>query len=170
MFLPCLTPSTDKPVTDVCLGCICEAISGCNQTRFCGSGVCGLFRITWAYWADGGKLTLGNDSPQSEEGKCNQSDLAALLASNLCWLPPPLFFVAFANCVNDPYCAANTIQNYMVKFGQDCNGDGGIDCYDYAAIHKLGGYGCKGELSYQYQSALDKCLTTFSPLDVRTSG
>lgn len=78
LFLPCLTPSTDKPVTDVCLGCICEAISGCNQTRFCGSGVCGLFRITWAYWADGGKLTLGNDSPQSEEGKCNQTDLPAL--------------------------------------------------------------------------------------------
>lgn len=80
------------------------------------------------------------------------------------------FLIAYANCVNDPYCAANTIQNYMSKFGQDCNGDGGVDCYDYAAIHKLGGYGCKGELSYQYQSALDKCLTTFSPLDVRTSG
>lgn len=72
LFLPSVTSSTDKPVTDVCLGCICEAISGCNQTRFCGSGVCGLFRITWAYWADGGKLTLGNDSPQSEDGKCKQ--------------------------------------------------------------------------------------------------
>jgi len=63
-------PETDKPVTDVCLGCICEAISGCNQTRYCGGGVCGLFRITWAYWADGGKLTLGNESPQSEDGEC----------------------------------------------------------------------------------------------------
>lgn len=73
LFLTLATSSTDKPVTDVCLGCICEAISGCNQTRYCGSGVCGLFRITWAYWADGGKLTLGNDSPQSETGKCKKT-------------------------------------------------------------------------------------------------
>ncbi|ALC42100.1 CG6426 [Drosophila busckii] len=142
-----LIQAQDKPVTDVCLGCICEAISGCNQTNYCGAGVCGLFRITWAYWADGGKLTLGNDSPQSEQ--------------------------AFSNCVNDPYCAANTIQNYMVKFGQDCNGDGRVDCFDYAAIHKLGGYGCTGELSYQYQTVLDKCLNTFgnsNGIDVRTTG
>nr|XP_032293333.1 lysozyme isoform X3 [Drosophila virilis] len=142
--LAALIQAQDKLVNQVCLGCLCEAVSGCNQTRACGGGACGLFHITRAYWADGGKLTLNNESPQSEE--------------------------AFANCVNDPYCAANTIQNYMTKFGQDCNGDGGIDCYDYAAIHKLGGYGCKGELSYQYQSALDKCLSTFSSIDVRTTG
>ncbi|XP_017024523.1 invertebrate-type lysozyme 3 [Drosophila kikkawai] len=139
-----LIQATDKPVTDVCLGCICEAISGCNQTRYCGGGVCGLFRITWAYWSDGGKLTLGNESPQSED--------------------------AYANCVNDPYCAANTIQNYMTKFGQDCNGDGAVDCYDYAAIHKLGGYGCTGELAYNYQNTLGTCLTSFQSVDVRISG
>jgi len=76
---------------------------------------------------------------------------------------------AYANCVNDPYCAANTIQNYMTKFGQDCNDDGTIDCYDFAAIHKLGGYGCKGELSYQYQTQLTNCLNSFQHIDVRIS-
>lgn len=29
-----------------------------------------------------------------------------------------------------------------INFFQDCNQDGVIDCMDYAAIHKLGGYGC----------------------------
>jgi len=77
--------------------------------------------------------------------------------------------LAYANCVNDPYCAANTIQNYMTKFGQDCNDDGTIDCYDFAAIHKLGGYGCKGELSYQYQTQLTNCLNSFQHIDVRIS-
>lgn len=25
----------------------------------------------------------------------------------------------------------------------DCNGDGTVDCLDYAHIHMMGGYGCK---------------------------
>lgn len=35
------------PVTDVCLGCICEASSGCDRSLKCTGDVCGLFRITW---------------------------------------------------------------------------------------------------------------------------
>ncbi|XP_064535962.1 lysozyme-like [Drosophila montana] len=136
-----LIQAQDKILDEVCLGCICEAISGCSQERYCADGVCGPFRITWAYWADGGKLTLNNESPLSEE--------------------------AFANCVSDPYCAANTIQNYMRKFGQDCNGDGVVDCYDYASIHKLGGFGCNGELTQQYKTSLDVCLKAHSNIDVR---
>lgn len=46
----------------------------------------------------------------------------------------------------------------MTKFGQDCNGDGVINCYDHAAIHKLGGYGCKGDLTVSYATKLDQCL------------
>lgn len=29
-----------------------------------------------------------------------------------------LFIVAYANCANEPYCAARTVQGYMRKFGQ----------------------------------------------------
>uniref|UniRef100_A0A1A9VX59 lysozyme n=1 Tax=Glossina austeni TaxID=7395 RepID=A0A1A9VX59_GLOAU len=121
-----------NPVTDVCLGCLCEATSGCNQTAICNYGACGLFRVTYAYWVDGGKLTLNNESPDSSE--------------------------AFPNCVNDPYCAANTIQNYMIRYKQDCNDDGEINCYDYAAIHRLGGHGCKGALPPSYYETLNSCL------------
>lgn len=30
----------------------------------------------------------------------------------------PFFIVAYANCANEPYCAARTVQGYMRKFGQ----------------------------------------------------
>lgn len=62
------SPDENKPVTDVCLGCICEAVSGCNRTLSCAGDVCGLFRITWAYWADSGKPTVTGEPPSSETG------------------------------------------------------------------------------------------------------
>uniref|UniRef100_T1GX33 lysozyme n=1 Tax=Megaselia scalaris TaxID=36166 RepID=T1GX33_MEGSC len=72
------------PVTEVCLGCICQAISGCNSTAICNGDVCGLFRMTWAYWSDAGKPTKDNEDPSSQN--------------------------AYANCANDPYCAARAVQ------------------------------------------------------------
>lgn len=61
-------PVDPKPVTDICLGCICEAVSGCNRTLNCNGDVCGLFRITWAYWSDSGKPTLNGEAPGSQTG------------------------------------------------------------------------------------------------------
>nr|QPG92858.1 lysi [Lasioderma serricorne] len=122
----------DLPVTQSCLGCICEAISGCNTTVTCAGDVCGPFRITWPYWADGGKPTVNQESPDSQ--------------------------TAFRNCVTDVYCAALTVQGYMNKYQQDCNGDGKIDCDDFATIHKLGGYGCKGvPLPEDYGARYQQC-------------
>ncbi|KAK9507641.1 hypothetical protein O3M35_007453 [Rhynocoris fuscipes] len=45
----------------------------------------------------------------------------------------------------------------MNRFAQDCTGDGKVDCWDYAAIHKLGGYGCKGPLNEQYKAKFISC-------------
>lgn len=61
--------ASNQVVTETCLGCICEAISGCNRTTTCAGDVCGLFRLTWAYWADSGKPTVGGEAPTSETGK-----------------------------------------------------------------------------------------------------
>lgn len=60
--------STDLPVTDICLGCICEAASGCDRSIKCTGDVCGLFRITWAYWSDSGKPTLQGQTIDSQDG------------------------------------------------------------------------------------------------------
>lgn len=83
---------TDLPVTQACLGCICEAISGCNTTQVCSGDVCGPFRITWAYWSDAGKPTVNNEAPDSQ--------------------------TAYKNCVVDTYCAALAVQGYMQKYQQ----------------------------------------------------
>lgn len=40
---------------------------------------------------------------------------------------------------------------------QDCNGDGIINCNDYAKIHRLGGYGCSAPLDAIYQQKYDNC-------------
>ncbi|XP_050347672.1 lysozyme-like [Nymphalis io] len=123
-----------KPVTEVCLGCICHAISGCKQGTLCEGDACGLFHITWAYWADAGKPVLPGTSPDSP--------------------------TAYPDCTNNPYCAAEAVQNYMRKFGQDCNGDGVVNCYDYMAIHKKGGYGCAGDLPFKYVNDFNQCVAT----------
>ncbi|CAG9800371.1 unnamed protein product [Chironomus riparius] len=128
--------TTLLPVTDVCLGCICEAASECDRSLKCSGDVCGLFRITWAYWSDSGKPTQQGETADSPN--------------------------AYSNCVNEPFCAARAIQGYMRRFGQDCNGDGRIDCYDYARVHKFGGYGCRGELEYKYQTRFENCIKTFT--------
>ncbi|XP_060655724.1 invertebrate-type lysozyme 3-like [Drosophila nasuta] len=128
----------DKPVTELCLNCLCEALSECNATAICINpkiGTCGIFRITNDYWVDAGKLTINGEHPDTEH--------------------------AFINCANDPHCAADTIQNYMHQFNQDCNGDGEMDCHDYARIHMLGGFSCEGELPYFYQSKFEECIENY---------
>ena len=45
-----------------CLGCICDAASGCNTTIGCAGDVCGPFKITMNYWTDGGKPTLDGEA------------------------------------------------------------------------------------------------------------
>jgi len=106
-------------IDDNCLGCICEASSGCNLTVGCSAGggyYCGPFYLSWAYWADAGKFVLRGHDPEQKG--------------------------AFEACANDPYCAAITVRSYMKKFQKDCNNDGHIECEDFARIHKLGGYSC----------------------------
>ncbi|RZF38433.1 hypothetical protein LSTR_LSTR011923 [Laodelphax striatellus] len=120
-----------EPVTEICLGCICEAVSNCNRSLACEGDVCGIFRITWAYWADAGKPTILNDDPNADG--------------------------AYSRCTNDPVCAGKAVTNYMNKFAQDCNGDGVVNCYDYAALHRHGGYGCRQALDAQYNEKFTNC-------------
>lgn len=57
-----------KPITEACLTCMCEALSGCNDTAICVNGACGIFRLTRDQWGDSGRLVVGNDSPVSDIG------------------------------------------------------------------------------------------------------
>lgn len=122
-------------VSKVCLGCICEAASGCKTSIGCDGDVCGPFRITWGYWADGGKPTLNNEA-NTNEG-------------------------AYARCVNDPFCASRAVEGYMNKFGRDCNGDGVVDCDDFIRIHRFGGNACTNPLDQKYANVYNSCIKTF---------
>ncbi|KAH8308727.1 hypothetical protein KR059_001084 [Drosophila kikkawai] len=123
---------TQQPITETCLVCMCQALSGCNDTAVCVNGACGIFRITWDQWVDSGRFTIEGDSPLTDS--------------------------SFTNCANDPICAANTLQSYMVKYGQDCNDDETEDCYDYGAIHYMGPFNCKADMPYSYESVFRRCL------------
>ncbi|XP_060654701.1 lysozyme [Drosophila nasuta] len=121
-----------KPITESCLTCMCEALSGCNDTAICVNGACGIFRLTWDQWVDCGRLTLAGESPLSES--------------------------SFINCANDPHCAADSLQNYMVKYGQDCNNDDKEDCLDYNAIHYMGPFSCRKHMPFNYEHTFKKCI------------
>jgi len=90
-----------------------------------------MFGLTWAYWADSGKPVLQGDNPNDGQ--------------------------AYARCANDKNCARQSVLNYLNRFAQDCNNDGIVDCLDYASIHKLGGYGCHGQLNQEYKNKYNAC-------------
>lgn len=62
-------PGQKADVSQVCLGCLCEAVSGCNTTVGCSGDVCGPFRMTRSYWTDGGKPTLEGESDSDDAGR-----------------------------------------------------------------------------------------------------
>lgn len=75
-----------------CLGCICEAASNCNLTIGCRGRLCGPFLVAKEYWEDAGKPVLDGDISEKEG--------------------------AYERCVNDPYCAAETVKRYVYRFAQ----------------------------------------------------
>ncbi|CAB4067976.1 unnamed protein product [Lepeophtheirus salmonis] len=109
----------NSPISDNCLGCICEGSSGCTPAAGCSSGNkrCGPFRLTKEYWISSGSCVTNGDDPTSA--------------------------LAFENCANDIRCASLTIRSYINRFQQDCNGDLNETCDDYAMIHKSGGFNCE---------------------------
>lgn len=56
-------------VSEVCLGCICQAVSQCNLTIGCTEEDCGMFRITKPYWIDSGKPTIPLDNQEDNGGR-----------------------------------------------------------------------------------------------------
>ncbi|XP_011313368.1 lysozyme [Fopius arisanus] len=128
-------PPASQQMSRTCMGCICEAASGCDMSSGCSGDVCGPFRITLAYWLDSGKPTL-NEESTSAPG-------------------------AWTRCVNDPFCGAKAVQGYMNQYAQDCNSDGVINCDDFVRIHRFGGYGCSGQLDPKYESKYITCIKKF---------
>nr|CAD7397793.1 unnamed protein product [Timema cristinae] len=129
-----------EPLSNLCLLCICEATSNCSKDSLaasCDEGdTCGLYALTQAYWEDAGKLKVPDNPYVSEDRNITTE---------------------FGLCAQEPRCAEASVQNYMIRYAQDCNGDGKIDCFDYASIHRLGGFGCRGTLDQAYSDKVQAC-------------
>uniref|UniRef100_A0A1V1FYT8 lysozyme n=1 Tax=Reticulitermes speratus TaxID=60591 RepID=A0A1V1FYT8_9NEOP len=124
------------PVSTECLQCICEATSNCDFNIGCSPNTCGPYAMTWGYWNDGQRPVLDQDSSYADG--------------------------AYTRCANDKWCAERAVQNYMLRYGHDCNGDEEITCYDYAAIHRSGSNNCGAQLDSEYVNKLVNCMTQYS--------
>ncbi|XP_026321248.1 invertebrate-type lysozyme 2-like isoform X2 [Hyposmocoma kahamanoa] len=56
-------------LTEVCMGCLCQAVSGCKQGETCDGHACGLFHITQPYWNSAGKVTLIGQAPDQPDAQ-----------------------------------------------------------------------------------------------------
>ncbi|XP_063829396.1 lysozyme-like [Ostrinia nubilalis] len=106
-------------LSGACLRCLCH-VAGCDMSHGCTDGYCGPFYISRVYWVDAGRPTLPEDNPDRVE--------------------------AFEDCAKDYYCSIKIVENYMARFGKDCNKDGVTDCFDYMMINYHGGRACTGPL------------------------
>uniref|UniRef100_T1JAY4 lysozyme n=1 Tax=Strigamia maritima TaxID=126957 RepID=T1JAY4_STRMM len=113
----------EEPVSRLCLDCIFQVVTGCDQSRCSSLTVNDPYQISLAYWIDAGR-------PWSKQRNSNGKvyDITD--------------FIGFHSCARNKSCAEQAIQNYMKKFGRDCNKDGVVNCLDFARIHKAGPYAC----------------------------
>lgn len=144
--VPNLTPTAPAIVPESCLQCICFASTECKHVGCNVAGpeqyFCGPYLISWAYWADAGKIGSGGSNP-----------------------------FGFEACLNNDACAASTVQGYMNKYTRDCDGDGVVTCNDYARIHKAGPHACNATFVTQtpYWQAYSQCAIG-QTIDIRIGG
>lgn len=44
-------------------------------------------------------------------------------------------FSAFLDCAYEYSCGQHIVEEYLIRYARDCNGDGVTDCDDYAMLH-----------------------------------
>lgn len=136
-----------------CLDCICDASSNCDSTVQCISkqrekNRCGLYMISWNQYKESDiALTTLMSSLTSSHSSSKNEDLDEKL---------------YHDCSTDKNCAEKLIHLYIEKYSKDCNNDGKIDCYDIAAIHRVGPDQCNSNkfLGSQYWRDFSHCFAT----------
>lgn len=126
-----------------CLDCLCLASSGCSNKRQlnCQSpDGCGAYKLAFTYWADAGAL-----SPTTNKSRFDDEE-DFLSSSSILLLASPR---DFEKCAVNLNCARRSVENYFLKYANDCNGDGRIDCLDMAAMHRAGSAACSASWLYE---------------------
>lgn len=136
-------------IASECLECICDASSNCDTTVQCISkqrekNRCGLYMISWNQYQES-DISLTSLVPVTDGMSGETTDEKM-----------------YYECTTDKVCAEKLIHLYIEKHQKDCNNDGKIDCYDIAALHRVGPDNCNSGkfLSSQYWRDFDNCYTT----------
>uniref|UniRef100_A0A336LSV4 lysozyme n=1 Tax=Culicoides sonorensis TaxID=179676 RepID=A0A336LSV4_CULSO len=136
LIFPVKSKENHGPVSDLCLACMCEAMTECNHEIGCEGIHCGIFKISKGHWTDANMPTV--------DGEESTSDI-----------------LDFENCANDVHCAVKAVQGYMTRLAKDkdCNGDDETDCRDYMKIHYNGGWGaCNTSLPALQKNRFETCI------------
>lgn len=135
-------------IASECLECICDASSNCDTTVQCISkqrekNRCGLYMISWNQYQD------------------SDVSLTSLVSAPAGISDESLDERLYYECTTDRACAEKLIHLYIEKHQKDCNNDGKIDCYDIAAIHRVGPDSCNSGkfLSSQYWKDFNICYS-----------
>lgn len=105
-----------------CMSCLCEASSVCDENVQCNGPFCGPFQISEPYWIDSGMPNMTFLTSKEEKNRS-----------------------AFYNCATNIICGMASVIKYMERYQIDSNGDGKIDCDDFALIHLYGPNGSAGK-------------------------
>lgn len=136
-------------IASECLECICDASSNCDTTVQCISkqrekNRCGLYMISWNQYQESDiSLTSLVTVPTGMSEETTDEKM-------------------YYECTTDKVCAEKLIHLYIEKHQKDCNNDGKIDCYDIAALHRVGPDNCNSGkfLNSQYWRDFNICYTT----------
>ncbi|KAG9509297.1 Lysozyme 2 [Fragariocoptes setiger] len=135
--------SLARIITSECFDCLCEASTNCEINSKCETSDvkhtrCGMYLVSYDQWLESGlskQLVTSRVDPNAEER-------------------------AFYECSTNRGCAEKIIKIYVEKNLRDCDGDGRINCYDVASIHRAGPTQCNSEalLESQYWSDFNGCF------------
>ncbi|XP_069684586.1 invertebrate-type lysozyme 6-like isoform X1 [Periplaneta americana] len=156
-------------VPEECLTCICEAASECDLRTTCGDSLCGPFGISRGFWLDSG--SLGNKSQYP--ACCSQPSGMASVETNL-WNRHQLIqldthHTDWESCSLDLECAVKTVKRTFERYWKDCDGNGSVDCHDFARIHYMGAESCTKEAPADFvvfQRTMDTCLDEIGASDL----
>nr|XP_053637219.1 lysozyme-like isoform X2 [Cherax quadricarinatus] len=164
----------------------CNASSPCH-TPAGGGYYCGAFLISWAYWADAGKPVLKGDNPEAQgafencvldlhcaavavrqymkkfardcngDGVVTCTDFVRIHKYGQTGCTAPLQW-SLQNSIRRMYCSPQPLLD-LPGVTADCNGDGEVNCVDFAHMHMLGGFGCRDSaiLSSEFYKRFDTC-------------
>ncbi|KAJ3646608.1 hypothetical protein Zmor_024189 [Zophobas morio] len=99
-----------RPVNEKCLRCLCSTTCSDINNNNCAEADC--LKISRDYWIESGSPEVRWGAPQNDD--------------------------PYLDCASDFDCSVRSVQGFMHRFQEDCNGDGIIDCDDFVNLHWFG--------------------------------